>query len=307
MAGIASALRLLVDGDDITTYKEGDEEYKVRLRLASADRSNAWAIENLMLRSSRDIPGRERFQVPLKQVARLDQRGGPTEIRRYDRRREVLISGNIASGLFAGDVRNAAFAKVQNISLPPGYSITATGEAEIQQESFGHIFTALFLAVIFIYFVLASQYESFLDPLAIMLSLPMALVGAFGGLFFFGSALSIVSLIGVVLLMGLVTKNAILLVDFVKQARARGESRRDAILAAGPIRLRPILMTTLATIFGVLPLALGFGPGAELRAPMARAVIGGLVSSTVLTLVVVPVVYTLLDDLRMRFARHKAK
>ena len=307
MAGIASALRLLVEGDDITTYKEGDEEYKVRLRLASADRSNAWAIENLMLRSSRDIPGREYFQVPLKQVARLDQRGGPTEIRRYDRRREVLISGNIASGLFAGDVRNAAFAKVQSISLPPGYSITATGEAEIQQESFGHIFTALFLAVIFIYFVLASQYESFLDPLAIMLSLPMALVGAFGGLFFFGSALSLVSLIGVVLLMGLVTKNAILLVDFVKQARARGESRRDAILAAGPIRLRPILMTTLATIFGVLPLALGFGPGAELRAPMARAVIGGLVSSTVLTLVVVPVVYTLLDDLRMRFARRKAK
>ncbi|MEW5701312.1 MAG: efflux RND transporter permease subunit [Candidatus Zixiibacteriota bacterium] len=305
MAGITSALRLLVEGDDITTYKEGNEEYKVRLRLAGADRADAWAVENLMIHSERDVPGQEHFFVPLKQVARLDQRGGPTEIRRYDRRREVLISGNIAADVFAGDVRDVALTKVRNIPTPPGYSIRATGEAEIQEESFGHIFTALFLAVIFIYFVLASQYESFTDPLAIMLSLPMALVGAFGGLFLFGSAISIISLIGVVLLMGLVTKNAILLVDFVKQARARGESRRDAILAAGPIRLRPILMTTLATIFGVLPLALGFGPGAELRAPMARAVIGGLISSTALTLLVVPVVYTLLDDLMTRLLRRK--
>jgi len=307
MAQIASSLRILVDGDDATTYKEGNEEYKVRLRLAAEDRSNSWAIENLNIRSSRDIPGREHFFVPLKEVARLDQRGGPTEIRRYDKRREVLISGNIASGAFAGDVRDAAFTKVKNIPKPPGYTITATGEAEIQQESFGYIFVALFLGIIFIYFVLASQYESFSDPFAIMLSLPMALVGALIGLFAFGSALSIMSFIGVVLLMGLVTKNAILLVDFVKQARARGESRTDAILAAGPIRLRPILMTTLAMIFGMLPLALALGPGAELRAPMARAVIGGLVSSTLLTLIVVPVVYTLLDDLTHKVIRRKQR
>ncbi len=305
MAQIASSLRILVDGDDATTYKEGDEEYKVRLRLAAEDRSSAWAIENLNIRSSRDIPGREHFFVPLKEVARLDQRGGPTEIRRYDKRREVLISGNIASGAFAGDVRDAAFKKTQNIPTPPGYSITATGEAEIQQESFGYILVALFLGIIFIYFVLASQYESFRDPFAIMLSLPMALVGALFGLFFFGSALSIMSFIGVVLLMGLVTKNAILLVDFIRQARERGESRTEAILAAGPIRLRPILMTTLAMIFGMLPLALAIGPGAELRAPMARAVIGGLISSTMLTLIVVPVVYTLLDDLTSKVLRRK--
>ncbi len=305
MAQIASSLRLLVDGDDATTYKEGDEEYKVRLRLATADRSNTWAIENLMIRSNREIPGRDQFFVPLKQVARLDQRGGPTEIRRYDRRREVLISGNVASGAFAGDVRAAALKKVAEIPEPPGYVIRATGEAEMQQESFGNMLVALLLGVIFIYFVLASQYESFSDPLAIMLSLPLSLVGAFAGLFIFGSALSIMSMIGIILLMGLVTKNAILLIDFVKQARARGESRTDAILEAGPIRLRPILMTTLATIFGVLPLALALGPGAELRAPMARAVIGGLVSSTALTLIVVPVVYTLLDDLVAKFAARK--
>jgi len=307
MAQIASSLRILVDGDDATTYKEGDEEYKVRLRLATEDRSNNWAIENLMIRSNRDLPGRDQFFVPLKQVAHIDQRGGPTEIRRYDKRREVLISGNVASGAFSGDVRDAAFKKVQDIPTPPGYTITATGEAAIQSESFGYIFVALFLGIIFIYFVLASQYESFTDPFAIMLSLPMALVGALIGLFLFGSALSILSFIGVVLLMGLVTKNAILLVDFVKQARARGENRTNAILAAGPIRLRPILMTTMAMIFGMLPLSLALGPGAELRAPMARAVIGGLISSTLLTLIVVPVVYTLLDDLTSKVLRRKQR
>ncbi len=298
MARIASTLRTLVDGDDVTTYKEGNEEYKVRLRLIAADRSSQWAIENLMIKSERDIPGIDQFFVPLKQIARLRPRGGPTEIRRYDRQREVVISGNTASDAFAGDVRAAALSKIDLIPKPPGYRVIATGEAEMQDESFGYIITALILSVMFIYFILAAQYESFNDPLAIMLSLPMALVGAFAGLFVFRSAFSIMSMIGIVLLMGLVTKNAILLVDFIKQARARGESRFDAILESGPIRLRPILMTTLATIFGVLPLALGIGPGAEFRAPMARAVIGGMISSTMLTLIVVPVVYSLLDDLK---------
>ncbi|HWO55951.1 MAG TPA: efflux RND transporter permease subunit, partial [bacterium] len=231
----------------------------------------------------------------------------PAEIRRYDRRREVLVSGNIASGAFAGDVRAAVLAKARQVPTPPGYSIRATGEAEIQEESFAEIFTALVLAVIFIYLVLASQYESFTDPFTIMLSLPMSLVGALVGLFLFGSALSIMSLIGMVLLMGLVTKNAILLIDFVKQARSRGETREAAILEAGPIRLRPIIMTTLTTIMGILPIALGIGPGAEFRAPMGRAVIGGLISSTMLTLIVVPVVYTLLDDLVHWRGRHRAR
>ncbi|MBD3299427.1 MAG: MMPL family transporter [candidate division Zixibacteria bacterium] len=305
MGSIASTLRLLVDGDEVTTYKEDDEEYDVRLRLEQRDRSNLWAIENLKIRSTKDIPGSDHFFVPLKQVARIEQRGGPTEIRRYDRRREILISSNIAEGYFAGDVRGAALEKAQTVETPPGYVVKATGEAEIQEESFKNIMIALALAVLFIYFILASQYESFNDPLAIMLSLPMALVGAFAGLFLFGSALSIISFVGIVLLMGLVTKNAILLVDFVKQARARGMSRFDAILESGPIRLRPILMTTLATIFGLLPLALGIGPGAELRAPMARAVIGGMISSTLLTLVVVPVVYSLLDDLKEKIVPSK--
>jgi HAE1 family hydrophobic/amphiphilic exporter-1 len=164
-------------------------------------------------------------------------------------------------------------------------------------ESFANIIKALLLAVIFIYLLLASQYESFFDPFSIMLSLPLSLVGAILALAITGTSLSIMSLIGIVLLMGLVTKNAILLIDFVKQQRQKGVSREKAILIAGPIRLRPILMTTFATVFGMLPLALGLGPGAEIRAPMARAAIGGMISSTLLTLVVVPVVYTIIEDI----------
>jgi len=173
------------------------------------------------------------------------------------------------------------------------------------EESFTNIYKALLLAIIFIYLLLASQYESFFDPFSIMFSLPLSLIGAIGGLLVFNDSLSIMSLIGIVLLMGLVTKNAILLIDFVKQQREKGVVRKEAILIAGPIRLRPILMTSLATVFGMLPLALGFGPGAELRASMARAVIGGMISSTLLTLVVVPVVYTVIDDMVGLFRRHK--
>jgi multidrug efflux pump subunit AcrB len=189
------------------------------------------------------------------------------------------------------------------LRLPPGYVIEPVGTARLQTESFENILKSLALAVIFIYLLLASQYESFVDPFSIMLSLPLSLVGAIFGLI--GSSFSVMSLIGIVLLMGLVTKNAILLIDFVKQQRAKGVSRTEAILIAGPIRLRPIMMTTFAMVFGMLPLALGLGPGAELRAPMARAVIGGIISSTLLTLVVVPVVYTLLDDVVAFFQRRK--
>ncbi|HHI01996.1 MAG TPA: efflux RND transporter permease subunit, partial [candidate division Zixibacteria bacterium] len=187
--------------------------------------------------------------------------------------------------------------KARQLDIPPGYHIDLTGTGEIQEEAFGYIFTALALAVIFIYLLLASQFESFFDPFSIMFSLPMSLVGAIVALLVFNSSLSIISLIGVILLMGLVTKNAILLIDFIKQNRYKGVERTESILIAGPIRLRPILMTTFAMIFGMLPLALGIGPGAEVRAPMARAVIGGLISSTMLTLIVVPVVYTIIDDI----------
>jgi HAE1 family hydrophobic/amphiphilic exporter-1 len=180
--------------------------------------------------------------------------------------------------------------------MPPGYRVVFSGEAEDMAESFGYLGEALLLAVIFVYLILAAQFESFIDPLAIMFSLPLAIVGMAGMLYLTGDTISIISLIGLIMLMGLVTKNAILLVDFTKTLRSQGVNRREAIIRAGRRRLRPILMTTLAMIFGMLPLALALGAGSEMRAPMGRAVIGGLITSTALTLLVVPVVYTFLDD-----------
>jgi len=182
------------------------------------------------------------------------------------------------------------------IGIDPGYRIVLGGDTEAMVESFGYMGEALLLAIVFVYLILAAQFESFIDPLAIMLSLPLSIVGMAGMLFLTGDTKNLMSLIGLIMLMGLVTKNAILLVDYAKVLRARGMDRTEAVITAGRTRLRPIMMTTLAMIFGMLPLALALGAGAEMRAPMARAVIGGLITSTILTLLVVPVVYTVLDD-----------
>ena len=262
-------------------------------------------LGRILIESDKDMPDNGTLLVPLDRVATLVRGVDIGEYNRYDRKREVRVSANALAGSFSGTLAEQILDSVATMQLPPGYEIGAVGTQEIRTESFTNIFRALLLAVIFIYLLLASQYESFFDPFSIMFSLPLSLVGAVLGLLIFQSSLSIMSMIGIVMLMGLVTKNAILLIDFVKQQRAKGVSRTDAILIAGPIRLRPILMTTFATVFGMLPLALGLGPGAEIRSGMARAVIGGIISSTLLTLVVVPVVYTLIDDFVGLFRRKK--
>jgi hydrophobic/amphiphilic exporter-1 (mainly G- bacteria), HAE1 family len=220
----------------------------------------------------------------------------PSEINRQDLTRQVVITANLdnlALGTAVKKIEEAA----KNLTLAPGYRVVFSGEAEDMAESFAFMAEALILAVIFVYLILAAQFESFIDPLAIMFSLPLSIVGMAGMLFLTGGTINIMSLIGLIMLMGLVTKNAILLVDFTKTLRSRGLDRKEALIEAGRTRLRPILMTTLAMIFGMLPLALALGQGAEMRAPMARAVIGGLITSTLLTLVVVPVVYAVLDDM----------
>lgn len=295
--GIASSIRGFIDGEVVTRFKEGDEEYDVRVRLKETERSTASDVGRLLIESDKDVDDKRTFLVPLSHVARIEKTSAVGKYNRYDRLREVKVGSNVTSDAYAGTVVNEILAKAKTFDIPPGYHIDVTGTGEIMEESFGHIFTALFLAIVFIYLLLASQFESFFDPFSIMFSLPLSLIGAVVALLIFGNSMSIVSLIGVILLMGLVTKNAILLVDFIKQNRHRGKGRTEAILIAGPIRLRPILMTTFAMIFGMLPLALGIGPGAEIRAPMARVVIGGLISSTVLTLIVVPIVYTIIDDI----------
>jgi HAE1 family hydrophobic/amphiphilic exporter-1 len=254
-------------------------------------------VGRILVASTKEIPGLKTFLVPVNRVATFEKATSIGEYSRYDRQPEVRVNANPSTGYYSGSLTASIQGKVDSlIQVAPGYSIQPVGEQEIMVESFQNIMRALILSVIFIYVLLASQYESVWDPLSIMLSLPLSLIGAILGLYVWGSSINIMTMVGIVMLMGLVTKNAILLIDFVKQRRAQGMSRTEAILEAGPIRLRPILMTTFATVFGMLPLALGLGPGAELRAPMARAVIGGMLSSTLLTLVVVPVVYSMIDD-----------
>jgi HAE1 family hydrophobic/amphiphilic exporter-1 len=236
--------------------------------------------------------------VPLGQVARVRASGAPSEIRRLGLERVVQLEGNYETRPLTEVVADAQ-AKLAALDLPAGYRVEFGGEQEDFVETVGYMVEALTLAVVFIYLILASQFGSFLQPLAIMLSLPLSLIGVMLGLMLTRGTFNIMSMIGVIMLMGLVTKNAILLVDFANQARARGGDRRQALIDAGELRLRPIVMTTLAMIFGMLPTALALGAGAEFRAPMAHAVIGGLITSTLLTLVVVPVVYTILDDFGM--------
>ena len=301
---LSSTVRTLIEGEVVTRFKEGDDEYDVRLRLDRRHRASTDNIGRIMIESEKEIDDINMLLIPIDRVADLSTSTAVGELARFDRRPEVRVNANAAYGAASGTVSEELRALVDSlIDLPPGYSIAPVGQEEMREESNQNILVALFLAVAFIYILLASQYGSFFDPLSIMLSLPLSLVGAFFALLAFGSTMNIMTQIGIVMLMGLVTKNAILLIDFVKQRRTGGVDRLTAILQAGSIRLRPILMTAFATVFGMLPLALGIGSGAEMRAPMARAVIGGMISSTMLTLVVVPVVYSLIDDGVEKFKR----
>jgi HAE1 family hydrophobic/amphiphilic exporter-1 len=233
--------------------------------------------------------------VPLRQVASITPAAGANQINRRDLNREVELSANVvgrSAGQAGVDIKRA----LESMSWQPGYRYQIGGAAKNMQESFGYALSALLLAIIFIYMILASQFASFLQPIAIMSALPLTLIGVFLALMMFRSTLNLFSIIGFVMLMGLVTKNAILLVDFANQARKAGVERGEALLEAAHVRLRPILMTTLAMVFGMVPLALGLAEGSEQRAPMGQAVIGGIITSSILTLVVVPVIYTWLDD-----------
>ncbi|MDP2268190.1 MAG: efflux RND transporter permease subunit, partial [Deltaproteobacteria bacterium] len=295
---IVRTLGVLVGGQAVSTYEDEDGDavnLRVRLPLPLRRQPEQVGRLNLIVRQ----PGGAPSLVPLGSLISYERSATPAEINRQDLTREVVISANM-DGLPLGTAVNKVRAAAADLKMDKGYRIIFSGEAEDMRESFGYMAEALLLAVILVYFVLSAQFESFISPFAIMLSLPLSLVGMAGMLFLTGDTINIMSLIGLIMLMGLVTKNAILLVDFAQVLRARGMERREAIITAGRTRLRPIMMTTVAMIFGMLPLALGLGKGAEFRAPMARAVIGGLITSTFLTLLVVPVMYSWLDDIANR-------
>ncbi|MDR3626244.1 MAG: efflux RND transporter permease subunit [Ignavibacteriaceae bacterium] len=293
---IASSVRAMVDGFVATKYQEGDEQYDVRVRLKKEDRLNLADISGLMLKSTKKAKDGSTIMIPVTDVATVNEGVGPSEINRYARQKEIRIDANL-DGRFLGEALGDIQKGTSKIKFESGYSVSVVGEGQTQAESFINILISLALAIVFVYIVLAAQFESFVHPFSIMIALPMSMIGAVIMLLIFGSSVSVISLIGIIMLMGLATKNGILLVDFTNVLRGRGLSRFDALMEAGPTRLRPILMTTFAMIFGMIPVALGLGEGAEFRSPMGQAVIGGLITSTFLTLFVVPVVYSWFDDL----------
>jgi multidrug efflux pump subunit AcrB len=294
---VGTALRPFVAGDQISRWMAPDgQNYDVTVQLPKSGRQKISDLADLSLASShRDSAGNP-LMVPLRQVVEFVPSTSPQVLKRQALERRVAVYAGI-EGRPNGDVNSEVQAAIKSIEMPAGVRIDVGGEAEQMGEMLGAAGSALGIAVIFIYLVLASQFGSFLQPIAIMVSLPLSMIGVLVALLVTGSTMNIFSIIGIIMLMGLVTKNAILLIDFAIRARADGLNRHDALLQAAKVRLRPILMTTLAMIFGMLPLALALSEGSEQRAPMGQAVIGGVITSSVLTLVVVPVIYCWLDDL----------
>ena len=300
VGSVATQLRGMVEGVVPTKLRDGDKEYDIRVRLAPEFRNDFQSIARAPLYSPSGA------LVRASDIATMEPGLGPTNIEREQRRRQAKIDVEL-SGRALGDVTRDIEASMATVSLPPNFEWGFLGDVELMQESAAAMGLAMLLATAFIYIVLASQFESFFEPLLIMLSLPLAVVGALLAILVTGNNLGMPPMIGMVMLMGLVTKNAILLIDLTNHyVREEGLSVKDAILTAGPIRLRPILMTTMAMILGMLPSALGRGEGGEFRAPISIATIGGLITSTALTLVVVPVAYLLLHRFLERFKAWRA-
>jgi HAE1 family hydrophobic/amphiphilic exporter-1 len=285
---VALEVRAAADGLLSGKYRDGEDEFDIRVRLDPLLREGTVLLDSLAFRT------RAGKTVKLGEIASNDLGEGPNTIERLNRQRQITVTA-YPKGTSLGTVLPEVKEKLGKYELPPGYSFYFSGQAERMEDSKNSMLVALGLAVLFIYIVLASQFESFIHPFTIMMSLPMAFIGAIVALYLGGKSLSMPAMIGIVFLMGLVTKNGILLVDYINQMRDQGMNRTEAILKAGPTRLRPILMTSMAMIVGMVPSAFSTGSGSEFRSPMSLAVIGGVISSTFLTLLVVPVVYSLID------------
>jgi len=268
----------------------------VVVRLSPESRARAEDLRRIPLLVAG--PDGRAVAIPLGQVAQIDPSIGPAVINHLDRDLVVNVEFNVA-GRSTGEVMTDVNRRLDAVTLPSGVTISEGGDAESQAEVFGNIFFALGVAIMLMYLILVMQFGSFLDPLAILMSLPLSLIGVMLALAVANMTINIMSLIGIMLLMGIVAKNAILLIDFAKWAREKdGLHLREALIEAGAIRLRPILMTTFALIAGMIPVALGRGEGAQFRAPLGVAVIGGTITSTLLTLLVIPTVYEILDGWR---------
>jgi HAE1 family hydrophobic/amphiphilic exporter-1 len=298
---VAQALRPAFAGIDVGDWIDPSGETRdVTIRMAPESRTVVADLESLPL----VVPGAQNAVIPLGQVARVSPSIGPARIDHLNRDRVITVEANTQGRPLSAVVGDTMARVDQAVTFPPGYAISQGGETEEQQEIFGQMFIAIGVAVMLMYFVLVLQFGSFLEPLAILLSLPLSLIGVMLALLITGKPLEI-------LLVGIVAKNAILLIDFAKWSEEEGMDRREALIQAGRVRLRPILMTTFALVAGMVPVALGGGEGGDFRAPLGITVIGGVVTSTLLTLLVIPTVYEILADTRdwlaARMFRSRAK
>ncbi len=294
---LAQSLRPAFAGVDAGDWVDpAGENRKVRVRLAPESRTRVADIERLPIAVAGQ--GGRMTMMPLGQLATVSQGVGPAKISHLDRDNVIVVQANL-SGRSLGEVTTDIQTALSRTPLPSGVRWSLGGEARDQAQVFGDIFAALGIALLLMYLILVMQFGSFLEPVAILISLPLSLIGVVLALLITGDTLNIMSMIGVILLMGIVAKNAILLIDFAKWGQEQGMERRAAIIEAGRVRLRPILMTTMALIAGMIPVALGIGEGADFRAPLGRAIIGGTITSTLLTLLVIPTVYEIMDEWRV--------
>lgn len=294
-------VRDALTGNTDTVYQEQGRDYPIRIRLSADERNSVADIQNIVVGSEGSGTGQA---ITLGDVARISRKTAPANIERHNGQRSVVLAASLTSSGALGDVAKE-FRKVFDSTPHEGITYSEAGDAKTMEENIPHFVFAIGLAVILVYVVTASLFNSLGTPFVIMFTLPMALIGAFGALVMTRDSLSLVSGIGIIMLMGLMGRNAILLLDYTNTLRGRGATQREALIEAGATRLRPILMTTTSTIAGMLPVALRIGEAAELRAPMAIVVIGGLLVSTILTLVMIPVIYSLLDDVAGKVMRRR--
>ncbi|WFD10558.1 efflux RND transporter permease subunit [Tepidibacter hydrothermalis] len=287
---VANTIKSSIDGSKATTFKVDGDEIDVDVSLGDSVKDSIEDVKQIQITSQ---TGKI---VPLGQIAHIEYGNAPTQIARIDQTRTVTVSSQL-DGRDLKSVTDDIKKELEKYNIPSGYTYSFTGQQQDMAEAFSSLGLALILSIIIVYMVLASQFESLIHPFTVMLSVPFALSGGFIGLFITGRSLSVPALIGVIMLSGIVVNNAIVLIDYINQLRESGMDRKEAIVKAGFTRFRPILMTTLTTVLGLIPLALGIGEGASTQAPMATVVIGGLTLSTVLTLAFIPVVYSIFDDL----------
>jgi multidrug efflux pump subunit AcrB len=289
MAEIGDTINSAIGGQRVGKFKDKGRRFDIRVRLLAPQRQRPEDIQRLLVRTAQG------GLVRLSDVVRIEQRPTLQSITRRDRQRAITLTANVAPGV-SQNVAIERSMQLASESLPDGYRVVASGSTRTFRESFESLLFAMVLGLIVAYMVLASQFNAFTHPFTVLLALPFSVSGALLALWLAGQSLNVYSMLGVILLMGIAKKNSILLVDFTNQARAEGMERHEALLHACPVRLRPILMTSIATIAGALPPALAIGPGAELQRPMALSIVGGMIVSTAFTLFVVPAAYSAIDD-----------